>query len=387
MRNVFISYRRGDSMATAGRIRDRLVQEFGRSRVFVDVDDIPHGRDFVEVLESKVAECGVLLAIIGPQWLDARDADGKRRLDDKDDFVAIEIGSALERKDIAIIPVLIDGARMPTAEELPERLKPLARRNAIELRNSQFGSDAARLVKSINGAVGAETPRPMKIAIWLALLTLLGGGLYLALPKVADILAGEQRRTAPSRPAPVPVIEVKPAAPTPPSPNVATALARLREAAGPAWGNVTVGLRGGNRVKLGDQVVFEVASKVPGRLIVVDINAAGEVTQIFPNRFLAGEEARLVQGGAAITVPGPGYGFSGFKAVEPVGKGRLLALVQPSSIPADRLAMVREQATKGFEPVNEPGSYIDQIVRQVADSVVSGTKDWAVAITDYEITR
>lgn len=153
MSNVFISYRRGDSIATAGRIRDRLVQEFGRRGIFVDVDDIPHGQDFVKVLSDKVAQCRVLLAVIGPEWGNARDEQGRRRIERPDDFVGIEIGSALARQDMAVIPVLIDGARMPTADELPDPLKPLTRRNAIELRNTQFGSDAERLIRAIRAAL------------------------------------------------------------------------------------------------------------------------------------------------------------------------------------------------------------------------------------------
>ena len=100
---IFISYRRGDSIATAGRLRDKLVQVFGRSRVFVDIDDIPHGRDFVKVLHDKVAASDELLAIIGPNWLESRGENDRPRLWNPDDFVAIEIGSALDRKTIAVI--------------------------------------------------------------------------------------------------------------------------------------------------------------------------------------------------------------------------------------------------------------------------------------------
>jgi formylglycine-generating enzyme required for sulfatase activity len=172
MGNIFISYRREDSIATAGRIRDRLVQEFGRKRVFVDVDDIPHGRDFTAVLNSKVAECEVLLAIIGPNWAEAQDEKGSRRIDDPDDFVGVEIGAALARKDIAVIPVLVDGAAMPHSGSLPDQLKSLSRRNAIELRNSQFGSDVDRLIRSVKSALGQDRAFPwIKTAVAAALLS------------------------------------------------------------------------------------------------------------------------------------------------------------------------------------------------------------------------
>src|SRR5215469_4681140 len=122
---IFINYRRDDSPGTAGRLHDRLAQTFGRNNLFMDVDHIPAGVDFVEYLHSQVAACRVFLAVIGRNWLDAKDDDGRRRLDNPDDFVAIEIAAALSR-DIRVIPVLVDGALMPKARDLPEPLKPLA---------------------------------------------------------------------------------------------------------------------------------------------------------------------------------------------------------------------------------------------------------------------
>jgi hypothetical protein len=128
---VFISYRRQDSIATAGRIDDRMAKEFGRTNIFMDVDSIPAGVDFAAYLNESVVRCDVLLAIIGPNWLTARDAAGDQRLRDSNDFVVTEIAAALNR-NIRVVPVLVDGAAMPTADELPEILKPLARRNAVE---------------------------------------------------------------------------------------------------------------------------------------------------------------------------------------------------------------------------------------------------------------
>ena len=391
MGNIFISYRRGDSIATAGRIRDRLVQEFGRPNVFVDVDDIPHGQDFVKVLSGKVAECDVLLAIIGPHWVEARDEKGQRRLELPDDFVGIEIGTALARESIAVIPVLVDGAQLPTVEQLPAKLKPLARRNAIELRNTQFGSDAERLIRSIRAAL----PRVRGISLRTALLGavvlgLLGGG-FVAWPSIEALMRGPggQPPTAPS----IQATQKQPPAPgsrTDAKADVAAAIAQLRKDLGQAEGRVDVGLRGGRSVKLGDQIIFEITSRVPGRLILVDINAAGEVTQIFPNRFLANEAAAMIGTGVIVNVPGPGYGFSGFKAVEPTGRGQLIALVVPESAPLDRFAQVIEQRSKGFEPVNAPGAYITQIVEQaraLARANGAGAEAWAFAIADYEIVR
>jgi hypothetical protein len=388
MGNIFISYRRGDSIATAGRIRDKLVQVYGRNRVFVDVDDIPHGRDFVKILESKVAECDVLLAIIGPSWLDSRDAKGNRRLEDKQDFVGIEIGSALQRQSIAVIPVLVDGAVLPTAEQLPEHLKPLARRNAIELRNTQFGSDADRLVRAIDTATGTRRSGPWgKVAAAIAVLALLGAGGYFAWPNFFPTSPPARETAVRTNPAMPPAAQPAAGA-VDAKADVSASLSRLRDVLRLAEGHVTVAIRGGDVVKLGDQIVFEVKSEVAGRLILVDINARDEVTQIFPNSFVASEAAQRVGKGAPVTVPGPGYGFSGFKAVEPVGAGRLIALVVPDSVPAQQFALVQEQRTKGFQPVNAPGAYLDQLARQAGEATKSGMlADWGFARTSYEIVR
>ena len=149
---IFINYRRDDSIGTAGRLHDRLAQTFGRKNLFMDVDHIPAGVDFVEYLHSQVAACDVFLAVIGPNWLDAKDDDGRRRFDNPDDFVTIEIAAALAR-NIRVIPVLVDGARTPKADKLPDSVKPLVRRNAVEVRNTNFGRDAEALIDKVREAL------------------------------------------------------------------------------------------------------------------------------------------------------------------------------------------------------------------------------------------
>ena len=119
---IFINYRRDDSIGMAGRLHDRLAQTFGRDKLFMDVDHIPAGADFVAHLNSQVAACEVVLVVIGRNWLRAKDKAGQRRLHQSDDFVAIEIAAALAR-NIRVIPVLVDGARMPKESELPDSLK------------------------------------------------------------------------------------------------------------------------------------------------------------------------------------------------------------------------------------------------------------------------
>jgi hypothetical protein len=156
---IFINYRRDDSIGTAGRLHDRLAQTFGQQNLFMDVDSIPAGIDFVADLNSQVAACRVFLAVIGPNWLDAMDETGARRLDNPDDFVTIEIAAALAR-DIRVIPVLVDNARMPKADKLPDSIKPLVRRNAVEVRNAQFGRDSETLVARMREALGEEAAGP-----------------------------------------------------------------------------------------------------------------------------------------------------------------------------------------------------------------------------------
>ena len=155
MGSIFINYRREDSISTAGRLHDRLSQTFGRKNIFMDVDHIPAGVDFVVHLNSQVAACNIILVVIGPHWLEAKDENGGRRLDNPDDFVAIEIATALSR-NIRVIPILVDGAHMPKAGELPDSLKALARRQAVEVRQLHFGRDAEALVERVNEALGGE---------------------------------------------------------------------------------------------------------------------------------------------------------------------------------------------------------------------------------------
>ncbi|MEO8314972.1 MAG: TIR domain-containing protein [Pseudomonadota bacterium] len=157
MSGIFISYRRSDNPDATGRIYDRLVAEFGKARVFKDVDSIPLGQDFRGHLNHIVSDCGVMLAIIGPRWMDARDKAGKRRLEDADDFVRIELEAALAR-DIPVVPVLVAHAPIPLASELPASLASMAFRQSIEVRpDPDFHNDATRLVLALRGILDPTT--------------------------------------------------------------------------------------------------------------------------------------------------------------------------------------------------------------------------------------
>jgi TIR domain-containing protein len=146
---VFISYRREDSAGFAWGIYDRLARRLGRSNIFFDVDNIAPGLDFVDVLSERVSKCDALVAIIGADWVSSVDRDNRRRIDDPHDFVRIEIEAALER-GILVIPVLVDGAAMPSADDLPDSLKKLARRQGIEVSHTRFDSDIRKLVHTLS---------------------------------------------------------------------------------------------------------------------------------------------------------------------------------------------------------------------------------------------
>jgi hypothetical protein len=155
VRAIFLSYRRDDSEGEAGRLFDFLTAEFGADKVFMDVTGIEPGRDFRKVVDQNVTSCGVLLALIGKGWIDAKDDGGRRRLDDPLDFVRLETASALKR-DIPVIPVLVHGGRMPRLEQLPDDLKDLAYRNAVELTHARWDSDVQVLIKALRHHVDRE---------------------------------------------------------------------------------------------------------------------------------------------------------------------------------------------------------------------------------------
>lgn len=160
MEGIFISYRREESAGHAGRVYDHLRERFGRERVFMDVSAIEPGVDFVEAIDQAVGSCTVLLVIIGRKWLDCSDAAGRRRLEDPKDFIRLEVGTALRRK-IRVVPVLVQDAAMPGEADLPDDLKLLARRNAIEISDTHWDTDLAQLVETLARVLeGTNTAPP-----------------------------------------------------------------------------------------------------------------------------------------------------------------------------------------------------------------------------------
>ncbi len=163
MEPIFINYRRGDASGYGGRLHGELSSHFGSGRVFRDVDGIRPGADFVQTIEEAVAGAGAVLVLMGRDWLSMSDSAGRRRLDDPNDFVRLEIASALDR-GVAVIPVLLEGAKVPSAAELPEPLAQLARHQGIELSEERWNFDVGRLISRLEEVVGGppepEAPAP-----------------------------------------------------------------------------------------------------------------------------------------------------------------------------------------------------------------------------------
>jgi hypothetical protein len=150
---IFISYRRSDAAGEAGRLSDDLSGRFGSSAVFMDVDAIQPGIDFRKAIRENVGGCSVLLAVMGAEWLETKSNDGARRLDSENDYVRLEIATALKR-EIPVIPVLVRGAHMPKEEDLPEDIRELAYRNSVELTHARWRSDVQLLGQALAPYMG-----------------------------------------------------------------------------------------------------------------------------------------------------------------------------------------------------------------------------------------
>jgi hypothetical protein len=142
---IFISYRRGDAAGHAGRLYDAMAAQFEGRNVFMDVDMAP-GVDFVDRITKAVGACHVLLVIMGPRWATILDEEGNLRIAEREDFVRLEVETALQRPEVTVIPVLVAGAQVPEPDALPEGLRPLSRRHALELSDTRWHYDVQRLL-------------------------------------------------------------------------------------------------------------------------------------------------------------------------------------------------------------------------------------------------
>jgi len=159
MAHIVICYRRADSGGYAGRLYDKLTGKFDKLEIFRDVDTIKPGDDYVKAIKKAIGSCDALIAVIGPRWLDILDDKGRRRLDNPNDCLRLEIASALKR-NIRVIPVLVGGARMASQNNLPDDLVALTRHNTIEISDDHFSYDIDRLIDAIGGAYGTVQVLP-----------------------------------------------------------------------------------------------------------------------------------------------------------------------------------------------------------------------------------
>ena len=154
---LFVNYRRRDAPGSAGRLHDDLARRFGSDAVFRDVS-MEYGRDFVQEITAAAGTCHALLAVIGPRWLTLTDKEGRRRLDDPNDYVRLEIETALRRDDVIVIPVLVEDAEMPAPEELPASMRELARFNACTMRDGSWEHDLGKLAAVLAPTLEGEAP-------------------------------------------------------------------------------------------------------------------------------------------------------------------------------------------------------------------------------------
>ena len=146
---LFLCYRREDTQDAAGRLHDRLVDAYGAERVFMDIDSVPLGIDFVDHVAEQISRCSAVIVMIGKQWLKLKDKRRRRRLDNDDDFVRVEIAAALSQ-GIPVIPVLVQDVSMPEQELLPENIRPLSRRHGIALSATRWRTDVERLLRELD---------------------------------------------------------------------------------------------------------------------------------------------------------------------------------------------------------------------------------------------
>jgi uncharacterized protein (TIGR02594 family) len=188
MPKVSISYRRADSLAITGRIFDRLVSRYGKGAVFRDIDNIPAGVDFRTYIDEALSKSDVLLVVVGPKWLGAT-KDGRNRLDDENDLVRIEVETALKR-DVPVIPILVDKTRMPSPQRVPASLRHFTFRNAVEVDSGQdFDQHVKRLIRRLDEILVSARRIPWRAiagAAVLALLLLGAWGWWLSWPAPAS---------------------------------------------------------------------------------------------------------------------------------------------------------------------------------------------------------
>jgi len=371
MAGTFISYRREDAAGYAGRLRESLERKLGAARVFRDVDTLRPGQDFVQAIEARLADCAVMLAVIGREWTGAKDLAGSRRLDEPFDFVRIEIAAALARPNMLVVPVLVEGASMPAGSELPDNLKALARRHAVSVRDETWDADVDRLVNVIETAMSARDPSRADAPISAAQLWVAAA---LAVV-IIGLLVFNGRRPRPEDGTASPQTGVSPASGTADTPAassgtggtpISTAggsrytidVPRIAEA---AFGDVIYAVAGGNVVMRGDAPEL--------RLRVRIMNAARYDVGFWDDSFrlAVGGDVLSPTSGLNSVVPGNSlrYGIVTFRLRPQMRTGtlRIVNNQQTAEIPLDL-------SPTGRPPVDEQAEIADSLGQAIQAAVV-----------------
>lgn len=201
MRDVFISYRRSDTGGYAGRLLDALEERFDGLKFFRDIEDLEPGADFPQAIEGKLSQCEAMLVVIGPTWASVAGPTGPR-IKEADDFVRIEVAAALARSDVRVIPVLVGGATLPRAQDLPAELRGLTMRQHVELSDTRWDFDVERLGKALDPSrrtawLSGKAPIALAAA---ALVAAVAGGGYWFLGSAPSAPRGPQRADLDSAP-------------------------------------------------------------------------------------------------------------------------------------------------------------------------------------------
>jgi hypothetical protein len=181
---VFISYRRSDTAGEATALYSDLAAVIGKDSVFMDVDKIALGRDFRQVLREHLESCDFMLALVGRNWVEAKNSFGQRRLEDPGDYVRLEIETALKR-NIPVTPVLVQDAQMPTVAQLPEEIKDFAYRHGFELSHNRWNSDVQEMIKRL-GLSKQEKSWPTIVGASVLAMLLLGVVYYRTVVKLPE---------------------------------------------------------------------------------------------------------------------------------------------------------------------------------------------------------
>jgi hypothetical protein len=202
MPDIFVSYRRDDTQGWVGRLARVLQESFPHAQVFYDIATIRPGEDFPTVLEQALSSCQTMLVLIGPRWLSAQTAEGRRRIDEPDDYVRVEIATALARP-ILVVPVLFGRTAMPATASLPDVLQPLARKQGHEITDIRWDYDCDLLLQVVGKALGVR-PRPSSLkGAALAEGISVGKGATITNSRVGDIVgvkvSGARSVTSPDR--------------------------------------------------------------------------------------------------------------------------------------------------------------------------------------------